>query len=39
MVPNDQANQLMDIWNEYEEAETPEARFAQVEKLRTVLPS
>ncbi|WP_199613862.1 HD domain-containing protein [Paenibacillus alkalitolerans] len=29
ILPNDQANQLKEIWNEYEEAETPEAKFAQ----------
>ncbi|RAV10139.1 HD domain-containing protein [Paenibacillus contaminans] len=29
LLPHDQANQLKNIWNEYENAETPEAKFAQ----------
>jgi putative hydrolase of HD superfamily len=29
LLPHDQADQLNKIWNEYEDAETPEAKFAQ----------
>ncbi|QGR00220.1 HD domain-containing protein [Paenibacillus psychroresistens] len=29
LLPHDQANQFMDIWNEYEDGETAEAKFAQ----------
>jgi putative hydrolase of HD superfamily len=29
LLPHDQANPLKKIWNEFEDAETPEAKFAQ----------
>lgn len=29
LLPDDQADQLKEIWNEYEDAVTPEAKFAQ----------
>jgi putative hydrolase of HD superfamily len=29
LLPHDQANQFKKIWNEFEDAETPEAKFAQ----------